>query len=195
MLDVNFIRDNPEAVKKGIESKGVDPKLVDNFLDLDKEWRKGIRNFEERQAELNKLSKERNIERAKEVKKDVKTAEEKVRQSTKKRDALLLEFPNVPFPDWPVGKDDKGNVVLRKVGKKPDFKFEPKDYLTLAESLGIIDIKRAARVAGTRFGYLMGGAALLELALIQYTFSTLTKKGFIPVIPPAMARPEILRPR
>lgn len=193
MLDIQRIRENPEEIKEGIKSKGVNPELVGRFLDVDEEWRKSRKELDDLRAELNALSKARNIEKAREVKEIIKDKEIKISELEKKRDALLLAFPNIPFPEWPVGKDESDNVVIREVGRKPNFTFQPKDYLTIAENLGIIDIERAARVAGSRFGYLFGAAALLEMALIQYTFSKLIKKGFIAAIPPVMIRPEIMR--
>ena len=113
-------------------------------------------------------------------------------------------MPNSPFDDVPVGKDDSGNVVLRKVGRTPKFIFhEPKDHVQLGEELDLIDIETAGKVSGTRFSYLKNEAVLLQLALIQFAFSVLTsekilakiansvKKGFsakpfVPVMPPVM---------
>jgi seryl-tRNA synthetase len=190
MLDINKIRENPNEVKEGIKKKGVDPNLVDQFLDVDLRWREMRKKLDGERANINILSKERNIEKAKEVKAVIKKLEGEIKEIEENRNQIILEFPNLPFSDWPAGKNEKDNVVLREVGEKPNFDFEPKDYL--AENLGIIDIERASRVAGSRFGYLLGGAAMLELALIQYTFAKLIPEGFTAVIPPVMARAEIM---
>jgi len=94
--------------------------------------------------------------------------------------------------DVPVGLDETGNKILREVGKKPKFSFEPKDYLTLVEDKWI-DVKRAAKAIGTRFGYLKGDAVLLEYALVQFTLRKLSEHGFIPIVPPAMVSKKSMR--
>lgn len=91
-------------------------------------------------------------------------------------------------PDVPVGKDESENVVLRQVGKKPEFDFEPRDYMEIASVLDLIDIQRAAKVSGSRFGYLKNEAALLEFALVSYAFEILRNENFSPVIPPVMIK-------
>jgi seryl-tRNA synthetase len=106
---------------------------------------------------------------------------------------LLYQVPNLPFDDVPVGKDETENVVLREWGKKPEFNFKFKDYLILAENLDLIDVKRAAKTSGTRFGFLKREAAILEFALINFVFDMLVPEGFIPVVPPVMIKPEPFR--
>jgi len=112
---------------------------------------------------------------------------------------LMLQIPNLPLDDVPIGRDEKDNVVSREWGEKSKFDlpagrqgFQPKNYLELAENLDLIDVKRAAKISGTRFGILKKEAALLEFSLINFTFETLLKDGFIPVIPPIMLKPEML---
>ncbi|MBU3942843.1 serine--tRNA ligase, partial [Patescibacteria group bacterium] len=104
---------------------------------------------------------------------------------------LLYKIPNILAQDVPAGKDESENVVIKQVGKVPTFNFEIKDHVELGEALGIIDLKTAAQVSGARFVYLKGKLALLQLALINHTFDILTKKGFIPVVPPVMIKPEV----
>jgi seryl-tRNA synthetase len=112
------------------------------------------------------------------------------------RELLLLKaykIPNIALHDVKVGKDESGNEVIRKHGKPRDFSkdgFEPKDHLELGEALDIIDVKRAAKVSGTRFGYLKGDAVLLEFALVQFALETLIKEGFTPIIPPTLIKKE-----
>src|SRR3989338_3070546 len=190
MLDPNLIREQPERVRAGIASKGYDPALTDRFLDADQKWRAAVKRTDELRAALNQLSRERKIDEAKKVKTELAAADEARLARPKERDGLLEQFPNLPEEGWPVGKNETENVTAREAGKKPNFKFPPKDYLSLARNLGIIDTERAAKVAGSRFGYLLGEAALLEFALVQFAFETLVKKGFRPVIPPVMLRPE-----
>ena len=116
-----------------------------------------------------------------------------LKELDKEFNELMLQIPNFPFDDVPVGKDDSENVVLRKVGKIPKFGFQPKDYLEIAEKLDIIDVKRAAKIAGSRFGFLKREAALMEFALINLALENLIKEKFIPVIPPVMLKEEMAR--
>ena len=193
MIDIKLLRDNPEEIKKGIAAKNADPKLVDDFLQLDKKWRELTKAAEELRAKQNILSKERKIDEAKENKAKLKEVNDELTKVADDRKRIYLMIPNPPSPDAPIGKDDTANVTLREVGKKPKFSFEPKDYLTLAEKLGIIDVKRAAKVSGSRFGYLIGDAAMLEFALGQLILHTLRKKGFVPIIPPVMVNEKSMR--
>ena len=105
----------------------------------------------------------------------------------------MYYLPNLPLPDVPVGKNEKDNKVLYEVGKKPKFNFEPKKHYEIGESLDIIDTQRAAKVSGSRFGYLKGQAALLEFALINFALKKLVKKGFIPIIPPVLIKEEMMK--
>src|SRR3989338_9804947 len=154
MIDVNLIRQNPDAVKIGLKAKNMASGLVDDFLALDENWRNTTKECDDLRAQLNALSKERKIEDAKVVKGKIKELEGDLAKMEQNRDELLNRFPNVPFSDWPVGKDESENKVLREVGKKPEFNFQPSDYLTLAEKHGIVGTERAAKFAGSRFGYL-----------------------------------------
>lgn len=191
MLDVNLIRNNPDAVKDGVSKKGTSPKLVDDFLALDKEWRETTKEVDGLRARQNELSAERNIEEGKKIKTQVQDLEAALRQLEISRSKILEQIPNLPAADVPVGKDESANVVLREVGKRPKFDFEPKDYLTLAG--GLIDTERASKVAGSRFNYLFGDIALLEFAILKLVFDRLLPKGFVPVLPPLMVKPEVMR--
>ena len=191
MLDVKFIRQNPDKVKEACKKKQVDCD-IDRILELDEKKRKCLKKVETLRSEQNKLGKE-GIKKAQEIKAKIKEIEPELEKIEKEFQDLMLQIPNPPFEDVPVGKDESGNVILREVGEKPNFDFKPKDYLEIAEKLDLIDIKRAAKVAGTRFGYLKKEAALIELALINLAFDTLVKQGFIPVIPPVMLKPEMAR--
>lgn len=198
MLDIAFIRENPEKVKKGMEAKHQDPKIVDKFLRADEEWRAKTTAYDQLKAEQNTLSKELSagqsenlLSKAQFLKKRLGDIETEQGDLKKLRNDLLSRIPNIPFDDVPVGRDESENKVLREVGTKPEFDFAPKDYLTLGEKLGLIDVKRASEVSGSRFGYILRDAAMLEFALIQLAFDTLTKKGFIPAVPPVMIKPKV----
>ena len=192
MLDIKFIRENPDKIKQACEKKRVKCD-VGRILELDKTRRGLLQEIEELKAEQNKISGQGKsdkdgIKKAKELKGKIKNREPELAEVEEELNQLALQVPNPPLDDVPVGKSEKDNQVLREEGKKPKFDFTPRDYLDLAEDLDIIDVKRAAKASGTRFGYLKGEAALFEFALVQLAFETLAKEGFIPVIPPVMLK-------
>ena len=203
MLDIKFIRENPDKVKKGCQAKQVEVD-IDRLLEVDKKRRETLQALEEMRAQKNRATKE--IGRIKEDKERKKIILQ-MRELDKNSDRLTREFkkierefnelmwqiPNLAQEDVPIGKDERENLVLREVGEKPKFDFKPKDYLELAEKLDLIDIKRAAKISGTRFGFLKKEVALLEFALVNFAFDKLLKAGFIPVIPPVMMKAEMMR--
>ena len=210
MLDINFIRKNPEQVKQGIQTKGADPKLVDSFLRLDEDWRIKVAAIDDLRSEHNlnnaELAKHRTddlISKAEILKKQLTKLEKEKKDLEERRQVKLNSIPNLPEADAPTGKDESENQVMKETGEKPKFDFAPKDYFFLAEKLGIIDVRRAAKVSGSRFGYLLGTAALLEFALTNFAIKHLldesfiskiikknnlnvSNKPFIPVIPPVL---------
>lgn len=191
MFDIKFVRDNPETVKEGALKKGVAVD-VDLILKVDEERRELIGKVERLKAEQKKLGKDK-IEEAQRIKEEIKRMEPELVAKEKDLQSLLLGIPNLPLEDVPVAENEEGNVVLEEVGEKPDFSFKPKSYLEIAEKLDLIDIKRAAKISGSRFGFIKGKAALLEFALIRLAIDFLAEKGFIPVIPPVMLKPEMAR--
>ena len=190
MIDIALLRDNPDAVRKSLRDRNLNPKLTDDFLAIDDEWRKATSTLDKARAELNRVSKERDVEKGKAAKARVKSFEANVTGFEKRRDELLLQFPNVPLAEVPIGKDETENIVLRTWGEPRKDKVE--DYLTLAERLDLIDIARAGKVSGSRFGYLKNEAVLLEFALVRFAFDLAVKEGFIPVIPPVLVKPEMM---
>ena len=206
MLDIKFIRENPDKVKEGISKKGVDSSLVDNVLDIDRKRRELIQQIDTLRAKKNiaqeKLIKEKEENSActgrkkeildilKQAKLVLETKEKELGKLEQEYQKLMSSIPNLPLEDVIVGKDERDNQVLKEVGEKAKFNFTPKDYLTLGESLDIIDTKRAAKTSGSRFGFLKREAAQLEIALVHLAFDKLTRKGFIPVIPPVLIKPE-----
>jgi len=200
MLDINLIRQNPDLVKEGLQKKQVDPKLVDKFLRLDADWRAKTAALDQLKAEQNLVTKELAagksedlLSKAQILKKRISEISDERNELLRKRDEVLSQLPNLPFPDVPVGKDESDNVVLREVGEKTQFDFEPKDYIALGENLGLIDIERASKSSGSRFGYLKNEAVLLEFGLIKLAFDTLIKKGFVPIVPPVMIKEKMMR--
>ncbi len=201
MLDIKFIRENPDKVKEGCQKKQV--KIdIDKLLELDEKRRKLLQDIEALRAEKNKASEKiakakpkekiKLINEMKEV--DAKTdhLEPGLKKVEEEFNKLMLQVPNMPLDEVPVGKDESENKVVREVGEKSKFDFKPKSYLEIAEKLDLIDVKRAAKVSGSRFGYLKKEAVLLEFALINFVFDTLLKEKFIPVVPPVMLKPEML---
>ena len=188
MLDINFIRENTEKVKKGVGAKGFDPKLVDKVLDLDEKRRKLIVEVEELRAKRNKVAADKNITEGKKVKEELKEKEPELKKADADYFEALGNIPNIPLPQVPVGKSEEDNVEVRKWGEPKEFDFTPKDHLELGKSLGILDFETGAKVAGSQFYFWYGDGAFLELALAQYALELLAKEGFTPVITPDLAK-------
>lgn len=202
MLDIKFIRENPEKVKIGARKKNIDVD-IEGLLALDEKRRAAVSETENLRAEQNKSGdevallagkeKETKIKSLRAAKEKLKQKEDELEELTRKLDDILYQIPNLPFDDVPAGKDASENKILRTWGEKPGKNFALKDYLTLGENLDIIDVKRAAKVSGSRFGYLKGGAVALEFALINYVFDILKNEGFIPVVPPVLIGEKAMR--
>ena len=193
MLDIKYIRENPDKVKQGCQKKQVNVD-IDKLLEIDKKRRELLQEIETLKAEQNKISgkDKKQIEEAKELKSKIKKIEPELSKIEKEFNQLMRQIPNVPLDDVIQGKGEEDNKVLREEGEKTKFDFEPKEYLEIAEKLDIIDIQRAAKTSGSRFGYLKGGAVLLEFSLVQLALKTLSKSGFVPVIPPVMLKREAM---
>ena len=191
MLDIKFIRDNLEKVKEGCRRKKAEVDL-ERLLELDGERRELMGKIEALKAERNKCATSE-VEHLKEIKKEIKELEPRLDAVKKEFDKLMRQVPNLPFDDVIEGASDKDNKVLREEREKRKFDFKPKDYLEIAEKLDIVDVARAAKVSGTRFGYLKGEAVLMEFALIQLALEVLGKEGFIPVIPPVLLKDAPMR--
>jgi len=203
MLDIKFIRENQGLVKKACQEKGIQVD-IGALLEIDKKRREILQAIEDMRAQKNKASKEigavkseqekkRIILKMQELDKNNDRLDQNFKELTEKFNELMWQIPNLLLPGVPVGKDERDNVVLKEVGEKPRFNFPLKDYMTLGETLDLIDVKRAAKVAGTRFGYLKNEAVLLEFALIKLAFDYLLKEGFIPVLPPVMLKANMAR--
>ncbi|MCL5783964.1 MAG: serine--tRNA ligase [Patescibacteria group bacterium] len=181
---------------------------LDDFLKLNEEKKELTTKVDNLRQQRNAAAKEKDIERGKEIKEKLGSLEEELRQKEEEYNNLLLKFPNVPLDDVPVGPDETGNKVLRKWGEPRQFDFPVKDHVEIGEKLDIIDIEDAGKVVGSRFAYLKAEAAMLQFALINFTFQTLqdqkilseiaqkvspniNPKPFIPVIPPVMIKPEV----
>lgn len=188
MLDIKFIRENPDKVKKGVADKQHDPSVVDKVLEIDEKKRKLLSEIESLRADKNKAADTKDIEKGKEVKKELQKKEPELKKLEEELATALNEIPNIPSPKSPIGKDEKENVEVRKWGEPRKFDFEPKDHLELGKNLGILDFETGAKVTGSQFYFLYGDGALLELALVSYAFELLSKEGFMPVITPDLAK-------
>ena len=189
MLDINFIRESTDLVKKGVTNKGFDPKLVDKVLELDEKRRKLILEIEGLRAKRNKIADAKKpSEEGKKIKEELKDKEPELDKIAAEYLETLQKIPNLPSERTPIGKGEKDNVEMRKWGIPVKFDFKPKDHLELGKSLGILDFETGAKVTGSQFYFLYGDGALLELALTHYVFDKLSKVGFLPVITPDLAK-------
>jgi len=191
MIDLKKLRENPEYFRKATGDKQRDPLLVDKVLELDQQKREILQKVETLRAERNKLGKE-GIERGKEIKVELDQLEVKLKSLDADLTTVAWKIPNPALENVPVGKDESGDVELRKWGEIPKFDFEPKAHWQLGESLDLIDTERAGKVSGTRFGYLKNDAVLLELALINFGVKKLIEQGFYPIFPPVMIKKGVM---
>ena len=201
MLDINFIRNNPEVVKEGIRKKRMKVD-IDELLSVDSDIRHLKTEVENLRADRNRISKDvsksSGIEREelileiKRVKDNLTEKEPKLKELEERFEQLMLFVPNPPAPEVPEGDSDEENVLIRKVGQVPQFDFSPKDHLELAESLDIVDMPRAVKFAGARMYFLKNEGALLEFALFKFALDHLVSKGLQPMIVPQLVRKEAL---
>jgi seryl-tRNA synthetase len=204
MIDIKFIRENPDAVRASQKGRGEDTSIVDQLLALDETRRTAITEFETLRAEQNVLSKSVGaakgdekaalLENSKELANKVKAADTKRADIEAQANAVAMQLSNILDPDAPIG-GEADFVVIEHVGTPRDFAkdgFVPKDHVELGKLLGAIDTERGAKVAGSRSYYLTGAGALLEFALVNYAISSATKSGFIPVIPPVLVNPAAM---
>lgn len=189
MLDIKFIRENPEVVKEDAAKKGVNVP-IEKILELDTHYRELSTRTQELQAKRNTAAKERNIEEGKRIKEELDALEGELKEAKTALDSELLQIPNLPQPEVPVGGEEDFEII-KTVGVPRSLEFKPRDHLELGEMLDIIDVERAAKVSGTRFTYLKNEAVFLELALVQYALEKLRAEGFTPVFPPALIKHEI----
>jgi len=202
MLDLKFVRDNPDMVRDGLRRRGADPALVDHVLDADRHRRELVQDVERLRAEQNRVSAEipklsgeektRRIAGTREVSTRLKSLEPDLRRADEALHEALLRLPNIPHPSVPAGSEPANNVVVRSWGERPAFDFEPRDHVDLGTKLGILDIERGAKVSGSRFFYLRGAGVLLEQALIRFALDVAIEAGFTPVQTPFLVRADVL---
>lgn len=200
MIDLKQLREDPDAVRRSQLSRGEDPSLVDTLLSADAARRAAISSADSLRAEQKAASKsvgaaspeERpaRLARAKELAEQVKAAETAQADAETAFTAAHMAISNVVLDGVPAGGEDD-YAVLDVVGE-PAAIAEPKDHLELGESLGLIDMQRGAKVSGSRFYFLTGKGALLQLGLLQLALRLAVENGFVPMIPPVLVRPEVM---
>lgn len=215
MLDIQYIRENPELVQEKSKQKGYDVNIAE-LLELDGRRRTRVTQIEELRARRNTLAaglkkqkpSAEQIAAGKQLKEELSQLETELKRIEADYDALLKKVPNMPLEDVPVGASEDENVVARQVGEKTQFSFAPKSHWEIAEARDWIDKERATKVAGPRFAYIKGDLVRLQLAIIQFVMNTLgderilqkiiednglniPAKPFVPVLPPAMIKTPV----
>jgi seryl-tRNA synthetase len=207
MLDLNYVRDNFEAVRAGLAKRGAGAAALDDFAQADEERRRTIAESDRLNAERNassreigSLMKEGKRDEAEARRKAVGDLKQRIAELDQKRDEtearmreLLSTLPNVPHESVPVGADESANVEIRRWGTKPEFDFEPKDHVDLGTDLGILDLERATKITGARFAILNGAGARLERALINFMLELHTREhGYRETLPPFIVNRDSL---
>lgn len=192
MLDLKFIRENPKQVQKSAQDKGIEIN-IDHILEIDQKYRELSLLVQKFREERNIISKDKNIEKGKEIKEKLEKEEHACMAVKEELENELSKIPNIAKKDVKVGKDENENEILRKEKTPKKFDFTPLDHLILGEKLNLIDVKNAAKISGARFNYLKNDAVLLEFALVQLAFETLIKEGFTPIIPPVFIKREVMK--
>ncbi|MBK7707966.1 MAG: serine--tRNA ligase [Acidobacteria bacterium] len=207
MLDLNFVRDNLETVRKALENRNFPTALLDDFAVMDADRRRVIGESDQINARRNTASKEIGalMQAGKRAEADAKKAEvaglkdrqTELDEQRKKFEAemedLLSNLPNIQSDDVPVGPDESANVEVRRWGTPRDFDFEVKDHVDLGEALGILDLERAVKITGSRFAILNGAGARLERALVNFMLDVHTREhGYTETLPPFMVNENSL---
>ncbi|MBI2547839.1 serine--tRNA ligase [Candidatus Woesearchaeota archaeon] len=202
MLDIKLIREHPEIVRKDLVKRDMTSKLswIDDILQLDGQWRDCLQELEKLRHRRNKVTEEINllkkqgkdispkIAEVKQIPKDIETQEAKTAKLKEKLDYYLMSLPNILHASVPDGKSEADNQAVAYVGTKPSFSFPLKSHVDLLEELGLVDLERAAKIAGARFYFLKDTLALLDLALQRFAIDALRKKGYMLIQPPYLMR-------
>lgn len=206
MLDIKMIRENPEMVRSNLARRN-DPEVLrmfDELIEYDRSWRKYFAEANELRSKRNRITEEiarlkkqgldvtEKLKEAAMIPAHIKEVESKMQEYREKMDYILMRLPNLMDDSVPFGKDENDNVVIRTWGEIRPFNFKAKDHIDLALELDLIDIERAAKVSGSRFYYLKGDLVKLNFALIKYGLDFMTRRGFIPFLPPYMMKRKIL---
>ena len=199
MLDIRIIRENPQLVKDAMKKRNKDmDALVDEVLAIDAQRRELTVKIDQLKQEQNAASREipkikkeggdisAIMARMNEIKETVKAGDVRLAELEEQQQRIMYEFPNIPNPTIPVGKDDSDNVEIRRWGEPSSFDFEPKAHWDIGAELGILDPETAAKVTGARFHFYKAAGARLERAVINFFLNTHTEHGYTEVFPPFM---------
>jgi seryl-tRNA synthetase len=205
MLDYRLLRGEPDTVRDALHKRGYPSDILDEWLAIDQRWREITTQVETLTAEQNRVSKEIPLrkkagedtepllEQLRSLKAQIEQLEHEKRALEAEREAKLLLLPNIPHSTTPVGNDASENVEVRRGGQPHPMAFEPKPHWELAESLGLIDFERGAKVGGSGFHFYTGLGARLERALINFMLDLHTREhGYVEVFPPFLVRPEVM---
>jgi seryl-tRNA synthetase len=203
MLDINIIREQPDVVRKSLADRQYDPAPVDQILELDRQRRVMIQEAESLKAERNTASKEigktkdpsqrqTKIEAMRQVGERISQLDESLRKIEEELNAVLAGIPNLPDGRTPYGKDDSQNVVLRGVGKIPEYDFTPKPHWDLGPALGILDFEQGVKITGSRFYVLSSAGARLQRALIAWMLDLHIRQGYTEKYTPFMVKEQTL---
>jgi len=198
MLDIKFIRENKKEVQEAAKNKLLDLD-VDKLLSLDERRLTLLQEIEELNAQKNNINdeiaksdnREPIIAKAKKIKHKLSELEPEYKKVKKEYDNLMVKVPTVPSKDTPIGETEKDNKVIFE-SKKPSFDFKPKDHIELCEALDIVDFDRGAKISGYRGYYLKNEGAMMVMAMMQYAFQKMISKGYLPMIPPTLAKENVL---
>ena len=192
MLDIKFIRENPDLVRRAVENRH-DSAPIDEILKLDAERRQGISRLDALRQERKAVSKERDQEKGRALRVEIQGLEEASRKIDEKLAELLLQVPNIPKDDVPLGKDDSENVTVRTWGEPGQLAFEAAPHWKLGEDLDIIDFERGVKISGSRFYVLKGAGARLQRSLITFMLDLhTTQHGYQEIYPPFMVKRECM---
>ena len=204
MLDVKLVRESPDVIRHDLRRRGWDDKLplVDEAVALDRQWRLLKKEVDDERHTQNQLTAEvaalkrsgvDTVEKLAEVKgipQRIKDLDAKAEEAQKRVRDILMGLPNILDESVPLGPDDSGNVTVRTFGAPRSTEFPLRDHIDILTALGLVDMERAAKVAGARFFFLKGDALLLEQSIMRYALDSLGKRGFTPVGPPLMMKRE-----
>lgn len=200
MLDIQFIRTNPQELRQAVQNKQLNPEIVDSVLVADDRRRELIAQVEELRAKANAHARsiqgrkptDEEIETGRHFKAQLQDLEPQLTQAEETFKTLMLQVPNPAAGDVPVGKDESENQVIKTWGEVPKFSFTPKPHEVLAENLDLLDTERAVRVAGRRAYFTKNDLVLLEYGLILFSLKHMIRKGFTPMTVPALVNDDAL---
>lgn len=191
MLDINFIKENTEIVKKAVADKGI--KLdIDELLQLDNQCRELLSQVEQLRHQRNLAATEKNIEQGRQIKQQLDNLEDQLKPVSSKYQQLMLLVPNIPSADSPVGPNSDSNKEISQWGKIPQFDFPIKDHIELGKIQNIIDLEAGTKTSGFRGYYLKNQGAILHWALLQFALGKMINQGFLPMVPPTLVKEEVL---